>query len=163
MFAAEFDLIVIGRCSGEWIVGGYDEMMTGNLIIANKYEMDFLHPASIRNQESVAWHHTAAWEPFPYIHPNRSVVPLQAEDDTNKFCNARFIEFFENTTEDVPIQMLMRGIDGGRIDYGTWLLLGAMYPTRDITLVFSLERTIIEALPFGEVLMDLVRYTVPFL
>jgi hypothetical protein len=26
-----------------------------------------------------------------------------------------------------------------------------------------LERTIIEALPFGEVLMDLVRYTVPFL
>lgn len=134
-------IITLGRCSGPWIEGGYDQMLLGNLIVATKFVHDFVHPRHVVAHESVIFHDTKAWWPFPEVHPARGAIPLRANDDTNKFHDARFIEFFENRPYNSVVIILVRGIDGARIDQGTWARLKFRYPNVEIHLAFALEQT----------------------
>ncbi|KAN0119229.1 hypothetical protein V8E51_001437 [Hyaloscypha variabilis] len=149
LFEMEVDIIVFGRCSGEWIQGGLDKMMLGNLIVANKFEIDFLLPnVRVRRHESIAWHHTKAWVPLPKVHPDDARNPLRADDDSNKFANGRFLEFFDNA-DGTPIAWLNRGIDGSSIDVGSYLVLEARYSQQEIWLVFILEGDWVRNASFG--------------
>jgi hypothetical protein len=135
---APLSIITLARSSKYFPEGGYACMMAGNLIITAKFVEDFINPRQVEDgHESVAWHDTRAVAAFPEVHPSTGALPLSA-DDTNQHCNARFIEFFDHRRDNSEVIMLIRGIDGGRIEFGTWARLHARYPKLKIKIVFTL-------------------------
>lgn len=109
--------------------------MLGNLVIANKFEADFV-AGQILSHESVFYLNTKAYTPLPTIHPGEGPEPLLPDDDPNRHCNARWIEFYRNRPDDSTVIILIRGVDGLSIDGNSWHLLHLQHPRLKIRLAF---------------------------
>jgi hypothetical protein len=140
-----FALMTMGRCSEQWFEGGYGEMIVGNDEFADHYIEQFFGGILPISRGSVAFNFTKAWMSFPTVHPGRGLQPLLPDANTNRLCQAIWIEHLEGIPPGQTAILLFRGIDGGSIDPAAWMGLLNRWPGIHIEIAFACETTFVTA------------------